>query len=108
MRLIDADELKRYIDIFNVACGCNDNHQEEILEAIDDQPTVELSEVQKTGHWIQKRDEYGDYYVCSVCGEELPRVSTAPCTVSNPYPEMISIDKTDFCPNCGENMGENR
>lgn len=106
MRLIDADELKYYIDVYNVACGCNDDHQKEILEAIDYQPTVELSEVQKTGQWIQKTDEYGDCYVCSLCGEELPRISATPFTISNPYPEMISIDKTDFCPNCGAKMEE--
>lgn len=53
MRLIDADELKRYIDIYNVACGCNDDHQKEILEAIDYQDMVELSKNKDLGTLVE-------------------------------------------------------
>lgn len=53
MRLIDADALKRYIDMYNVACGCNDDHQKEILEAIDHQDMVELSKNKDLGTLVE-------------------------------------------------------
>lgn len=63
-----------------------------------------ISKAQKTGYWIQKHDVYGDYYECSECECDLPRVSATPFRLYNPYPEMISLNKTAFCPNCGAKM----
>ena len=40
-RKIDADELKKYILIHNVGCGCSEDYQESFLGAIDDQPTIQ-------------------------------------------------------------------
>lgn len=41
MRTIDADALKEYVKIFNIGCGCDDDHHERFLDAIDDAPTIE-------------------------------------------------------------------
>ena len=56
------------------------------------------------GKWIKMSDADGDYYVCNQCGEELPRYTTESPTWDIPYPPKYSIDKTNFCPNCGADM----
>ena len=56
------------------------------------------------GKWIKMSDVDGDYYVCDQCGEELPSYTTESPTWDNPYPPKYSIDKTNFCPNCGADM----
>lgn len=56
MRLIDAGELKYYIDVYNVACGCNDDHQKEILDAIDYQEPVKLVMCKDCKHRPIKKD----------------------------------------------------
>lgn len=56
------------------------------------------------GKWIKMSDADGDYYVCDQCGEELPRYTTELPTWDNPYPPKYSIDKTNFCSNCGADM----
>lgn len=56
------------------------------------------------GTWIKMSDADGDYYVCNQCGEELPRYTTKSPTWDIPYPTKYSIDKTNFCPNCGADM----
>lgn len=58
----------------------------------------------RNGTWIKMSDADGDYYVCDQCGEELPRYVTKQSTWDNLYPKKCSIDKTDFCPNCGARM----
>ena len=59
MRLIDADALKEYVKIFDIGCGCDDDHHERFLDAIDDAPTIEQP------HWIscseRQPEEYGNY-----------------------------------------------
>ena len=56
------------------------------------------------GTWIKMSDADGDYYVCDQCGEELPRYTAKSPTWDIPYPTKYSIDKTNFCPNCGAEM----
>ena len=58
----------------------------------------------KTGKWIKMSDADGEYYACSLCGEELPRYSCEMPTWDNPYPHKRSIDKTGYCPNCGADV----
>ena len=58
----------------------------------------------KSGYWIRMSDSDGEYYCCSVCGENLPRYVIDSPTYDNPFPEYKSIDKTDFCPSCGMKM----
>lgn len=60
--------------------------------------------VHKPGRWIRMSDADGEYYACSVCGDELPRIRLSKPTWDKPYPDMVSIDPTDFCPNCGADM----
>lgn len=58
----------------------------------------------KRGKWIKMSDADGDYYCCDQCWEELPRYMTEIPSWDRPYPHKQSIDKTDFCPNCGADM----
>lgn len=58
-------------------------------EVFDD--AIKALENQKTGHWIMTGDYYTgaygciDYVKCSCCNED-------------------SLEKSDYCPNCGANM----
>lgn len=60
---------------------------------------------QKVGKWIKMSDADGVYYCCSECGEELYREWTfdRECDL---FPRKSSINKTKYCPNCGEKMEE--
>ena len=57
----------------------------------------------KKGKWIKMSDADGIYWACSECGEDIPRVPHY-----NPqfdlFPRLESIEKTNFCPNCGADM----
>ena len=55
MRLIDADALKEYVKIFDIGCGCDDDHHERFLDAIDDAPTIEQP------HWISCSERLPEY-----------------------------------------------
>lgn len=99
MRLIDADALKDSIEV-HFADGVH--VYDTFAELIDEQPTIEPE--RKKGKWIKMSDADGYYYVCDQCGENLPRYMTEPLTFDNPYPPKFSIDKTNFCPNCGAAM----
>ena len=63
----------------------------------------EVIEYRKT---IMSKDEYnyGMFYFCSNCGEDLPRYYIERPTYDNPFPNMESIDKTPRCPYCGAIM----
>lgn len=84
MRLIDADKLienKFKNDIsYNAFCSL-----------VKRQPVVKE---RKKGKWIKMSDADGIYWACSECGEDIPRTE--------------SIDKKNYCPNCGADMrGDN-
>ena len=68
----------------------------------DDPCSVDFAPV-KHGRWIAMSDADGVYWACSECGEDIPRVSHY-----NPqfdlFPRLESIDKTNYCPNCGARM----
>lgn len=66
------------------------------------QPTADVRENVKA-HWITMSDADGVYYACSVCGEDIPRVSHFDPQFDL-FPRLESIDKTYFCPNCGARM----
>ena len=61
----------------------------------------------KRGKWIKMSDADGNYYACSECGEEIPRVPDF-----NPqfdlFPRLKSLEKTKFCFNCGADMREEK
>lgn len=68
------------------------------LNTIKTMPSAE-----KIGKWIAMSDTDGVYWTCSECGEEIPRISHY-----NPqfdlFPRLESINKTNYCPNCGAKM----
>ena len=57
----------------------------------------------KRGWWVKMSDRDGVYWACSECGEDIPRISHF-----NPqfdlFPRLESIDKTNYCPNCGRKL----
>lgn len=69
-------------------------------QMILDAPSAE----RPTGRWIRMSDADGEYYCCDQCGEELNRYITEAPSFSKQYPSKYSIDKTNFCPNCGAKM----
>lgn len=82
MRLIDADEL-RECWLYN---GLNENVYDtnDVLESIDEQPTVDPEALRPTAHWIS--DSGGSTnVVCSACN-------------------AISFAAYNFCPHCGKRM----
>lgn len=66
-------------------------------------PQIENIKTEAEGEWIKMSDADGIYWACSVCGEDLPRISRF-----NPqfdlFPRYESIDKTRHCPSCGVKM----
>lgn len=104
MRPIDADALKyRRKEYGGYDDVPMDERRKGILylfkEDIDEALTIEP----KHGKWIKMSDADGVYWVCSECGEDIPRISHY-----NPqfdlFPRLESIDKTNYCPNCGAPM----
>lgn len=57
----------------------------------------------KKGKWIKMSDADGIYWTCSECGEDIPRVSHFDPQFDL-FPRLESIEKTNFCPNCGADM----
>ena len=57
----------------------------------------------KKGHWIKMSDADGVYWTCEECGINMPRFSRY-----NPqfdlFPQLESIEKTNYCPSCGAKM----
>lgn len=58
----------------------------------------------KRGGWIKMSDSDGIYFACSICGEDLPRVVQRFDPQFDLFPRLESIDKTNYCPNCGADM----
>lgn len=83
MRLIDKDAL---INIFSHYYGNDKIEVDEVIEWIDEQPTIEE---RKTGEWIDETFKPWGLvyhpYKCNQCGEH-------------------SEADSNFCPNCGADM----
>ena len=79
--------------------------QGKLKSLMDDKNKIQIEniETKAEGEWIKMSDADGIYWACSVCGEELPRISRF-----NPqfdlFPRYESIDKTRHCPSCGVKM----
>lgn len=99
MRLIDAEKLwltTEYVD------GKEHKYYEQF--EVDDAPTIDAEPV-RHGHWIKMSDADGHYYACSECGEELYREWSFDRDFDL-FPKKRTIDKTQYCPNCGAKMDE--
>lgn len=97
MRPIDADALEPKF----VHGRWDDTYvsETELMNA----PTLDVVE-RKHGQWIKMSDSDGIYFACSVCGEDLPRVIQRFDPQFDLFPRLESIDKTNYCPNCGADM----
>lgn len=114
MRLIDADalmddinELKKspwYNNAFRIDFLSDINGSRVVRSeaidivqrlCIDDAPTIDAVEVNKSGKWIVKDDEiFAPEYYCNQCGNRAE---------VDLYGEWIL---SDFCPHCGADMRE--
>ena len=67
----------------------------------------ELTQTERRGEWIKMSDADGVYWACSECGEDIPRVAHFNRDFDL-LPHLESINKTNYCPNCGVKMGQRR
>lgn len=72
-----------------------------IVDLLNDLPSAQPE--QKVGKWIKMSDGDGIYWACSECGEDIPRISHFHREFDL-FPRLKSIDKTNYCPNCGAKM----
>lgn len=91
MRLIDADEAKR----FAAECWPNPVHRLAIDALLDNCPTIDPKDLRLHGRW----NEYprAHYFKCSECKYIVP------------YRKAVEVNgkrEYNFCPNCGTKMGE--
>ena len=93
MRLIDADELKKPIEVAIKDSGFFGPIYRGFAKAIDVAPTIGTDPV-RHGHWMH--DETGANY-CSECNEYLYDDG-----------EYHLVWHTDYCPHCGAKMDEVR
>lgn len=80
------------------------NQYDADLLAIETVPAIDPA---KHGKWIKMSDADGDYWACSECGEDLPRVSHFNQQFDL-FPRIESIDRTNYCPKCGVRMDGER
>lgn len=97
MRLIDADELREYW-LYN---GLNENIYDtnDVLESIDEQPTVGPEALRPTAHWIKCdliKVEHGECTRYKDAGIE--------CSKCNHVYDKFALWDGTFCPGCGSRM----
>ena len=89
MRLIDADELKRKIEIGSGIDLSRENNLHLVNAIIDEAPTINPEDLRPKGKWIAKetmvRSPLARNYYCSQCKYE-------------------PLETINFCPNCGAKM----
>ena len=92
-RLIDADTLNMHLaDIQLANRGWKDDFcdtLDDIMQMVDDMPTVDAVPVVRCKDCIGKVHWYKDDYGCTVCG----------------LSGFLGIEENDFC-SCGERRGE--
>lgn len=77
---------------------------EDSVNKIAEAVVQKIAEPVKHGQWIKMSDADGIYYVCSECGNELPRVIDSFDPQFDLFPKLKCIDKTTYCPHCGTKM----
>ncbi len=84
MRLIDANAL--YDQISDNWSGIGIANIDDILEFVDDQPTIGPESLREYGKWEWRgEDKWNDCYCCSACDKK-------------------AMDNSNYCPNCGAKM----
>ena len=96
MRLIDADEAKR----FAAECWPNPVHRLAIDALLDNCPTVDLKDLRPLGKNITSMHP-SDEFVCSICGVVIQDMIRY-----DPENESHYEYEPKFCPNCGAKMRE--
>lgn len=105
-RYIDADQKvnAQYYDEMYEEWLWKETTVDDVLATVLDSevPAADVVE-RKKGKWIKMSDADGVYWACSECGEDIPRVSHYDPQFDL-FPRLESIEKTNFCPNCGAEM----
>ena len=70
------------------SCGIHD-----MLEEVEDYPAADVREV-KRGKWEERKEGWGEYWICTSCGETLDTLDGEP-------PEA---QDWKYCPYCGADM----
>lgn len=98
MRPIDANPFIKWVQ----ECGkkCPTLSVEKLFNKLKDTQVIDPV---RHGGWIKMSDRDGIYWACSECGEDIPRVSHFDPQFDL-FPRLESIDKTNYCPNCGAKM----
>ena len=89
---------------WNIITDAELEHSDEIEFTTPSGKKVMYAKV-RHGKWIKMSDAEGYYYACSECGEELTRIQSFDPQFDL-FPKLESINKTQFCPNCGAKMDE--
>lgn len=99
MRLIDADALKKPLEVAVKESGFYSPMYKSFLKNIESAPTIDAEPV-RHGHWIAYEDETmicATEFVCSACRESF-------CSSELTDKEFYEMMK--HCPNCGAKMDE--
>src|SRR5574344_2100397 len=100
MRLIDADALKKELEVWVVAINQPQFYnREEALYIIDSAPTADVAPVVR-GEWIaeQKTAEYCEFR-CSACDGSIGQTDQFDETEAKQFSEWYK-----YCPCCGARM----
>jgi DNA-directed RNA polymerase subunit RPC12/RpoP len=103
MRLIDADKLRQdVLDFPNCYNGFSDAYDKaRIIDAIDEQPTIEE---RKKGKWTEKEVIYKEE-----ADEVIEEWQSAKCSKCGRYhttPYLYYFKSYNYCPHCGARMEE--
>lgn len=99
MRLIDADELKKYIpstkvDIFENCRNCRLLDDWQVIDIINSIPTIDPV---KHGNWETKE-------ICDGFGRAVYVIRCSEC--KDEWRELRVENLTNYCPHCGAKMDE--
>lgn len=101
-KYIDAEKLEK--DGWSASRTYQQDAKTMVYETkkMTDFPAANVPE-RNVGKWIKMSDADGVYWACSECGEDIPRVPHYEPQFDL-FPRLKSIEKTNFCPNCGADM----
>lgn len=102
-QLIDAGRFKRILQNFEgklLECGKTEGAEavKTIIKGLKTEPTVDAVEVVH-GRWVVENGNV----VCSVCHTGKPTMDGYEMLICDGE-EWISMERTNFCPNCGADM----
>lgn len=102
MKLIDIDLIEPSEIVIPLGDGRYEYVEAVYMDDLRELPSTE-PQIVRCGEWIKMSDADGIYWACSECGEEIPRIPHFDREFDS-FPHLKSLDKTNYCPNCGAKM----